>query len=122
MSELFLKIVNMSIAGSILVLVVILLRLVLKKAPKWVNVLLWGVVAVRLICPFSFESAVSLLPGTETISPAIMTDKEPTIQTGVSTLDSIINPIIKSSFSPEPGDSANPLQIWIPILCIIWVS
>ena len=122
MSELFLKIVNMSIAGSILVLVVILLRLVLKKAPKWVNVLLWGVVAVRLICPFSFESAVSLLPGTETISPAIMTDKEPTIQTGVSALDSIINPIIKSSFSPEPGDSANPLQIWIPILCIIWVS
>ena len=122
MSELFIKIVNMSIAGSILVLVVILLRLVLKKAPKWVNVLFWGVVAVRLICPFSFESAVSLLPGTETISPAIMTDKEPTIQTGVSALDSIINPIIKSSFSPEPGDSANPLQIWIPILCIIWVS
>ena len=122
MSELFLKIINMSISGGFLVLVVLLLRLVLKRAPKWVNVLLWGIVAARLICPFSLESTVSLLPSAETISPNIMTDKEPAIQTGVSTLDSIINPIIKSSFSPEPGDSANPLQIWIPILCIIWVS
>ena len=57
MSDLFLKIVNMSISASWLVAAVLILRLVLKKAPKWVNVLLWGIVAVRLICPFSFESA-----------------------------------------------------------------
>ena len=53
MSELFLKIINMSISASWLILAVLILRLVLKKAPKWVNVLLWGIVAVRLICPFS---------------------------------------------------------------------
>ena len=60
MNELFLKIINMSISASWLILAVLILRLVLKKAPKWVNVLLWGIVAVRLICPLSFESALIL--------------------------------------------------------------
>ena len=68
MSSLFLKIVNMSIAASWLILAVVLLRVVLKKAPKWIHVLLWGIVALRLICPFSFESAFSLIPSAETIS------------------------------------------------------
>ena len=67
MNELFLKIINMSISASWLILAVLILRLVLKKAPKWVNVLLWGIVAVRLICPLSFESALSLIPSSETI-------------------------------------------------------
>ena len=51
MSSLFLKIVNMSIAASWLILAVVLLRVVLREAPKWINVLLWGAVAIRLLCP-----------------------------------------------------------------------
>ena len=74
MTDLFLKIINMSISASWLVLAVLLLRLVLKKAPKWVNVLLWGIVAVRLLCPFSFESALSLIPSAETIPMNIEMD------------------------------------------------
>ncbi|MDY6088161.1 MAG: M56 family metallopeptidase, partial [Eubacteriales bacterium] len=62
MTELFLKIINMSISASWVVLAVLVLRFILKKAPKWVNVLLWGVVAIRLLCPFSIESALSLIP------------------------------------------------------------
>ena len=62
MSEAFLKLVNMSISASWLVLAVLALRLILKKAPKWVHVLLWGIVALRLICPFTIESALSLIP------------------------------------------------------------
>ena len=62
MSNLFLKILNMSISASWLVLAVLVLRFALKKAPKWANVLLWGIVAVRLICPFTIESSVSLIP------------------------------------------------------------
>lgn len=62
MREIFLKILQMSISSSLLVLAVLLLRLVLKKAPKWVNVLLWGLVAVRLIVPVSFQSSFSLVP------------------------------------------------------------
>ena len=62
MSELFLKLLNMSITAGWLVIAVVVLRLVLKKAPKWVNCVLWALVAVRLICPFSFESDISLVP------------------------------------------------------------
>lgn len=62
MNELFLKIINMSISASWLILAVLILRLALKKASKWVNVLLWGIIAARLICPFSIESPVSLIP------------------------------------------------------------
>lgn len=120
MNELFLKIVNMSISASWLVLAVLLLRFVFKKAPRWVNVLLWGIVAVRLIFPFSIESALSLIPSAEIISPRIMMDKTPSVQTGVPALNSVINPVIASSLAPAPDASANPLQIWIPILSMIW--
>lgn len=120
MSDLFLKIVNMSISASWLVLAVLLLRFVLKKAPKWVNVLLWGIVAVRLAFPFSIESALSLIPSAETISPGIMMDTVPSVQTGVPTINNVINPVIGSSLAPAPGASANPFQIWIPILSIVW--
>ena len=122
MSDLFLKIINMSISASWLVLAVLLLRFVLKKAPKWVNVLLWGIVAVRLTFPFSIESALSLIPSAETISPGIMMDNVPSVQTGVPAINNVINPVIGSSLAPVPGASANPLQIWIPILSIFWVT
>lgn len=120
MSSLFLKIVNMSIAASWLILAVVLLRVVLKKAPKWIHVLLWGIVAFRLICPFSFESALSLIPSAETISPEIMMDWTPEISTGVSSIDKVVNPIITDTFAPEPIASANPLQLLIPLLAIVW--
>ena len=65
MNELFLKIINMSITASWLVLAVIAVRLVFQKTPKWILCLFWGLVAVRLICPFSIESRLSLIPDTE---------------------------------------------------------
>ena len=122
MNELFLKIINMSISASWLVLAVLILRFVLKKAPKWVNVLLWGIVAVRLICPFSFESALSLIPSSETIPLDIEMAVKPTIDSGVPVINSVVNPVL-SSFAPPQHvlTSANPLQIWIPILNIIWL-
>ena len=121
MSEIFLKIINMSISASYIVLAVLLLRLLLKKAPKWITVVLWGIVAVRLICPFSIESVLSLIPSSEVVSPNIMTDKTPTINTGIPIINSTLNPVIGESFAPNPGDSANPLQIWIPVLTTIWI-
>ena len=121
MSEIFLKIINMSISASYIVLAVLLLRLLLKKAPKWITVVLWGIVAVRLVCPFSIESVLSLIPSSEVVSPNIMTDKTPTINTGIPIINSALNPVIGESFTPNPGDSANPLQIWIPVLTAIWI-
>ena len=121
MSELFLKIVNMSISASWVVIAVLTLRFCLKKAPKWVNVLLWGIVAARMVFPFSIESVLSLIPSAETISPTIMMEQTPSVQTGVPALNHVINPVISSSFTPAPGASANPLQIWIPVLTGIWL-
>ena len=122
LSEIFLKIVNMSISASWLVLAVLLLRLVLKKAPKWVSVLLWGFVAVRLICPFTMESVLSLIPSAETVSPEIMMDWTPEISTGIGSVDTVINPIITQTFAPNPATSANPLQILIPVAGILWLT
>lgn len=53
MTTVFIKLLNMSIAASWLVLSVILFRIILKNAPKWIRCILWGLVAIRLICPIS---------------------------------------------------------------------
>lgn len=121
MTGLFLKIINMSISASWLILAVLICRLVLKKAPKWVNVLLWGIAAVRLLFPFSVESALSLIPSAETITPEIMMDASPTINTGIPAINNAVNPVISQSFAPSPAASANPLQIWIPVLAAAWM-
>ena len=121
MNELFLKIINMSISASWLVLAVLILRFVLKKAPKWINVLLWGIVAIRLICPFSFESTLSLIPSAETIPLNIGMDTTPTINSGISAINNAVNPIISQSNMPMAGASVNLLQITIGIYEYIWI-
>ena len=121
MNKLFLKIINMSISASWLVLAVLLLRFVLKKAPKWVNVLLWGIVAVRLAFPFSIESALSLIPSAETIPPNIGMNTTPTINSGINAINNAVNPIISQSNTPMAGASVNPLQITIGIFEYIWI-
>jgi len=103
------------------VVAVLALRFCLKKAPKWVNVLLWGIVAVRMVFPFLIESVLSLIPSAETISPTIMMEQTPSVQTGVPVLNHVINPVLSGSLTPAPGASANPLQIWIPVLAWIWL-
>ena len=120
MTEFFLTIVNMSICASWIVLAVLLLRLVLKKAPKWITVALWGIVAVRLICPFSIESIFSLIPSAETISPRVLVE-EPKINTGISFFNSTINPIIQeSTVTFEPEKSVNTLKLLVQVSSVVW--
>lgn len=121
MSDIFLKVLNMSIAAGWLVLAVVVLRLVLKKAPKWVNVLLWGMVALRLVCPFSFESILSLIPSAETIPSNIGVTQSPAINSGISILNSSINPILSQVSTPEVGDSINPMQVTIFVGTVLWL-
>ena len=110
----------MSIAASWVALGVLLLRFLLKKAPKWITVLLWAVVAIRLVCPFTLESRVSLIPSGQTISPHIITDTVPQVQTAIPAVDQVVNPIIEEPFAPNLGDSMNSLQFWIPAASILW--
>ena len=112
----------MSISASWLVLAVLALRLVLKKAPKWVRVLLWGIVAVRLLCPFSIESAWSLIPSAQTIPMDIEMDAAPAIDSGIDAVNSMMNPMIAASFTPHPAASINPLQVWIPLMSVLWIA
>ena len=122
MSGIFLKLLNLSISASWLVLVVLALRLVLKRAPKWVNVLLWGMVALRLMLPFSIESALSLIPSAETLSPEVVRfDPAPTITSGVELIDNAVNPALSESFAAAPLASVNPLYVWTYLAGWVWL-
>ena len=121
MSDLFLKIVNMSISASWLVVAVLILRLVLKKAPKWVNVLLWGIVAVRLICPFSFESALSLIPSAETFPEKIISGPSFDVQTGITPIDNRINDYLGDRYFEGVTVPANNGNNVMAILTIVWI-
>lgn len=121
MTAVFLKLLNMSIAASWLVLAVLVLRILLKRAPKAVRCVLWGLVAVRLICPVSLESIFSLIPSAETIPQEIVYVQSPTIHSGLSTLNAYVNPIISETFAPKPGDSMNPMQTIVFVATFVWL-
>ena len=121
MNSLFIKILNMSLNAGWLILLVLVLRLILKRAPKWIHCLLWGLVGLRLALPFSVQSILSLLPKAAPIPSDIEMMREPAIDSGIDILNDAINPMLGASFAPEPMASANPLQILIPIWSILWL-
>lgn len=121
MNDVFLKLFNMSMAASWLILAVLVLRLLLKKTPGWMRCIFWAIVALRLVCPFSFESVFSLIPSAETISPeAVQYTMAPAVNTGIPAVNDVLNPVISSSFHASPGDSVNPMFVWIQIAGMIW--
>ena len=121
MGDLFLNILNMSIAASWLILAVVLLRFVLKKAPKWIAVLLWGIVALRLVVPFSFESALSLIPSAETFNAHNIQYETPAISSGIPAVNNAVNPVLGETFAPNPAGSVNPLYVWTFIVSVVWL-
>ncbi len=121
MERLFLELLNRAICAGWLVPVVLLVRLIFRKAPKWMRCLLWGMVAVRLLLPFSVESLFSMIPSAETVGPEVMYAREPEIHTGIEFLNSAVNPVLSGSFAPKPYESANPLQIITAAASWIWL-
>ncbi len=121
MVDIFLKTLNMSITASWLILVVVLLRFMLKKAPKWIDVLLWGIVALRLVVPFSFESALSLIPSAETFNVHNIQYETPAIQSGIPAINNAVNPILGETFARNPAASVNPLYVWTFSVSVIWL-
>lgn len=122
MSAVFIKLLNMSITAGWLILAVILARLLLKKAPKWIPCIMWGLVAIRLVCPFSFESIFSLIPSSETIPSNIALQHKPHINSGITVINKAVNSVITESFAPVPVTSVNPLQVIIPIAAAVWIA
>ena len=121
MEQLFFRLLNISINAGWLVLAVLMLRVLLKKAPRWLHVALWGLVGIRLALPFSIESIFSLIPSAETVPPTIVYEREPAIDSGFSSVDQIVNPIVADRFTPDFTTSANPLQVWGAILSCVWL-
>lgn len=121
MSELFLTILNMNLTASYVILFVIFIRLLLKRAPKFISYALWAVVAFRLIIPFSFESIFSLMPGHTNVVPIshdIIYQQSSQINSGIGVVDSFVN---NSLPAPTIGASMNPLQIYVEIGAYIWI-
>ena len=121
MDAVFVKLVNMSIAASWLILAVMLLRLILRKAPKWVNVLLWGLVALRLLCPFSIKSALSLIPSSETVPEEIFF-YEGVQQHTPAWLDIADNPALAQNVSLATEQSVSTVQTHFLLWTLLWLA
>ena len=113
MTTVFVRIVEMSLAASIIIIAVLFLRLLLKKAPKWISVLLWGIVAFRLVCPFTIESVLSLMPSEEVINTEILTHAATEVVIDVEEMPT--NTVITEK-------SVDNLQLVVNIICYVWIA
>lgn len=119
LEKIFLQILNMSFTASFVILAVMAARLLLKKAPHIISYALWAVVLFRLVCPFSFESAISLLPvQANPIPQGIVYQQTPQINTGIPVLNNSVNAVLPA---PSPGDSMNPMQGIVAMGTLLWL-
>ena len=116
----FSEVLNTSITAGWMTLVVIVLRLLLKKAPKWTHAALWGLVALRLLLPFSIESEFSLIPSAQTVPEEILEYQGTQLLEPVR-LDVISNPVITGNFSVELEQTADRMQIRMMFLTYPWL-
>ena len=121
MTKLFLTLLNIGIKAGWLILAVLLLRVILRKAPRWTVCLLWGVVALRLVFPFPIESVFSLIPSARTVPMEIERMEKPEVYTGIGFVDEHVNPVITSQMAPEVEESVNPMQIIIWVAALVWI-
>ena len=130
MANFFLEIVNMSIMASYLIVAVIVLRLVLAKAPKWIRGILWGLVGIRLVVPFSFESMFSLIPDKSPISMGSAQNTATGTDAGASPVMLDFN--TSAGAAPQSTDVAGTFVTveeavqtasvsWTDILAIVWL-
>lgn len=110
MTAVFLHFLNLSITAGWIVLAVLLLRLCLKKAPRWITCVLWGLVALRLILPFSIESPISLIPSAQTV---VNTEDAgvtvPVVDSGVSAIDKPLNDWLQTPVNPPVQSPLPPV-------------
>ena len=126
MGVIFLNLLNMSITASWLILAVLGIRLLFRRIPKWITCLLWGVVAIRLIFPFSIESVFSLQPSAEPIRTSTMVEGElipyvPSVDSNIGVVENTVNPLLAEAFAYQETESAAPLQVFIGIVGSVWL-
>ena len=122
MENVFLQILNNAITVSVLILVIMLVRVLCRKMPKWITCLLWILVAAKLMMPFPMESIFSLVPTSEPIPAGIAMESNPHISSGIENVDNLINPALQQHFAPDKTASANPLQVWMYVGTVVWLA
>ena len=122
MNHIFIELLNNALITSALIVAVILVRLCIKKAPRWISCALWGLVAVKLIIPFHIESILSLVPNSEPIPVNIEYQAVPQITSSVPTVNQVINPVLADNFAANVAYSVNPMQIVISVASMIWIG
>lgn len=126
MGDVFLKLLNMSITAGWLIIAVLCVRFLFRKIPKWVNCLLWGVVAIRLIFPISIESEFSLQPSAEPIQSGTMVEGKilpyvPSVDSNLAIVENTVNPILTEAFAYQEAESVAPLQLVTGIAGSVWL-
>ena len=120
--SLFLHLLNISISASVFALAIILFRFIFKKSPKWLVVALWALVAIRLICPFSIESALSLIPSKEAIPQEIFTINTATDMINNTSFGLVDNPAYSEYFnSTVTVDNVKAFQRDFRFAADIWL-
>lgn len=122
MNHVFIQILNNSLIASLLIFAVMIVRLMIKRAPKWFSCVLWGLVAIKLVLPFSIESVFSLVPSSQPIPSDIEYSAAPHIDSGVEVINQVVNPVIEKNFTPQEVVSVNPLQIVIMVCSVVWIA
>jgi len=122
MSSMFTTVLNMSITASYAAIAIIIARLFLYRAPKIFSYALWTVLLFRLLCPFTFESSVSLMPvNSQPIPQDIVYVENPAIQTGIKVIDNTVNTSIKNSLPVNQIASVNPMGEVMELGSLIWI-
>lgn len=122
MEQIFLWLLNQGAAASWLILAAVLLRAIFRKAPKNFRCALWALVGLRLVLPPGLTSRWSLLPSARLISSDMLYAASPTVDTGVSPLNALVNPAFSRALAADGLTSANPLQIWSFIAACVWLA
>lgn len=113
MNKLFIQILNMSVTSCYVIIFVMLLRLMLKKAPKIFSYILWYIAFFKLICPLSFKSSYSILPDTTFISQSTIAQ--------LPRINSSANIVNQSTVSTTPGFEISLKQIFLYIGEAVWL-
>ena len=121
-AAIFLKILNMSFSGAVVICIILFVRLLYRMLPKKYLCILWYIALIRLLYPFTFPELGVGQAIQEPIPSNIMEVQQPYIASEIEVIDQAVNNVLEHSFTPDPGDSANPLQTVVPVAAIIWIS
>lgn len=122
MAEGFLTLVNRGLSAGWLVLAVVAARFLLKKAPRWAVCALWGLVALRLLCPFSPESPLSLIPDAQPVSPEAVWNTVPAMEMAPDATEAPVSPVLEAVLPDGLPVSPTPAQEIVAAASILWCA